>query len=176
MGCAIGNSTVVWGRAFPKAELHGIDVGAPVLRYAHARAQALGVPVSFSQQNAESTDFAAGSFDLVISHIVLHETSRSALVRVLAESRRLLRPGGLMLHLEIPRGRTVMEKFMHNWESYNNNETFCRYMTEIDLKAEAMKAGFEADKSRVDEFVPKMSVSQMNYTEHFFWKILAAER
>ena len=42
MGCAIGNSTVVWGRAFPKAELHGIDVGAPVLRYAHARAESPG--------------------------------------------------------------------------------------------------------------------------------------
>jgi ubiquinone/menaquinone biosynthesis C-methylase UbiE len=176
MGCAIGNSTLVWGRAFPKAELHAIDVGAPVLRYAHARAQAFGVPVHFSQQNAESTDFEAGSFDLVVSHIVLHETSRSALVNVLRECRRLLRPGGLMLHLEIPRGRSVIEKFMHNWESYNNNETFCRFMTDIDLKAEALKAGFDADRTRADEFIPGMDVSQMNYAEHFFWKILAAER
>lgn len=176
MGCAIGNSTLVWGRAFPQAELHGIDVGAPVLRYAHARAQALGVPVHFSQQNAERTDFADGSFDLVVSHIMLHETSKSALVRILRECHRLLRPGGLMLHLEIPRGKTVMEKFMHNWESYNNNETFCRYMTDLDLAAEAVKGGFDAARTRVDEFVPKLDVAQMNYTEHFFWKILAAER
>ena len=41
MGCAIGNSTLAWSRAFPKAQVHGIDVGAPVLRYAHARAQEL---------------------------------------------------------------------------------------------------------------------------------------
>jgi ubiquinone/menaquinone biosynthesis C-methylase UbiE len=176
MGCAIGNSTVVWAREFPKAEVHAIDVGAPVLRYAHARAQALGVPVHFSQQNAESTDFETGSFDLVVSHIMLHETSRSALVRIMKECHRLLRPGGLMLHLEIPRGKTVMEKFMHNWESYNNNETFCRYMTDIDLKAEAVKGGFAAGSTVVDEFVPKLDVAQMNYTEHFFWKILAAER
>ncbi len=176
MGCAIGNSTLVWARAFPDAEVHGIDVGAPVLRYAHARAQALGVPVHFSQQNAEHTDFAAGSFDLVVSHIVLHETSKSALVNVLRESHRLLQEGGLMLHLEIPRGKTVIEKFMHNWESYNNNETFCRYMTDIDLAAEAVKGGFAASQARVDEFVPKLDVAQMNYTEHFFWKILAATR
>jgi ubiquinone/menaquinone biosynthesis C-methylase UbiE len=174
LGCAIGNSTVVWARAFSKARVHGIDVGAPVLRYAHARAQALGVPVDFSQQNAEGTDFADGSFDLVLSHIVLHETSKSALSRVLAECRRLLRPGGLMLHLEIPRGRTDIEKFMHNWESYNNNETFSRYMTDLDLRAEAIKAGFAADAALVDEFAPKLEVSQMNYAEHFFWKILAA--
>jgi SAM-dependent methyltransferase len=176
MGCAIGNSTLVWGRAFPQAELHGIDVGAPVLRYAHARAQALGVPAHFSQQNAERTDFADASFDLVVSHIMLHETSKSALVRIMLECHRLLRPGGLMLHLEIPRGKTVMEKFMHNWESYNNNETFCRYMTDIDLAAEAAKGGFEPARIRVDEFVPKLDVAQMNYTEHFFWKILAAVR
>ena len=176
IGCAIGNATLVWARAFPDAEVHGIDVGAPVLRYAHARAQAFGVPVHFSQQNAEQTDFDAGSFDLVISHIVLHETSKSALVRILRECHRLLRPGGLMLHLEIPRGKTVIEKFMHNWESYNNNETFCRYMTDIDLKAEALKGGFADGSTRTDEFIPHMDVAQMNYTEHFFWKILAATR
>jgi ubiquinone/menaquinone biosynthesis C-methylase UbiE len=175
-GCAIGNSTVVWARAFPKAKVHGIDVAAPVLRYAHARAESLGVPVDFSQQNAEKTDFADGSFDLVVSHIVLHETSKSALTRILAECRRLLAPGGLMLHLEIPRGRTAIEKFMHNWESYNNNETFCRYMTDIDLKAEAVKGGFPAEAVVVDEFAPKLDVTQMNYTEHFFWKILAGSR
>ncbi|MFO1427681.1 MAG: class I SAM-dependent methyltransferase [Steroidobacteraceae bacterium] len=175
MGCAIGNSTLPWARAFPDAQVHAIDVGAPVLRYGHARAQALGVAVHFSQQNAEATDFEAGSFDLVVSHIMLHETSKSALVRILSECHRLLRPGGLMLHLEIPRGKTVIEKFMHNWESYNNNETFCRYMTDIDLKAEALKGGFDAEhaRRRVD---PEMDVPQMNYSENFFWKILAAER
>jgi len=26
------------------------------------------------------------------------------------------------------------------------------------------------------EFIPKLDVAQMNYTEHFFWKILAAHR
>jgi hypothetical protein len=77
-----------------------------------------------------------------------------------------------MLHLEIPRGRTPIEKFMHNWESYNNNETFSRYMTRIDLVAEAAKAGFSQDESSLEEFVPKMDVAQMNYTQHFFWKIL----
>jgi SAM-dependent methyltransferase len=176
IGCAIGNSTVVWAKAFPKAQVHGIDVGAPVLRYAHARAQALGATIHFSQQNAERTDFPDGSFDLVVSHIVLHETSKSALTRILAECRRLLRPGGLMLHLEIPRGRTPMEKFMHNWESYNNNETFSRYLTDLDLVDEAKRAGFKAGEAAVHEFAPKLDVAQMNYTEHFFWKILAAQR
>ena len=176
MGCAIGNSSVVWAREFPKARVHGLDVGAPILRYAHARAQALGVAVDFSQQNAEHTDFPDGSFDLVVSHIVLHETSKSALVRVLAESRRLLRPGGLMLHLEIPRGRTHMQKFMFNWEAYNNNETFSRYMTDLDLRGEALKAGFAPDQVRVDQFTPELDDTQKNYGDEFFWNILVGRR
>ena len=176
MGCAIGNSTVVWARAFPEAEVHGIDVGAPVLRYAHARAEGFGVPVHFSQQNAEGTDLEAGSFDLVVSHIMLHETSKAALPRIFAECHRLLRPRGLMLHLEIPRGQTVFEQFMHNWESYNNNETFSRYMTRIDLAAEAVKGGFAAAAVQVDEYATEMSLAQTNYAAGFVWKILAGSR
>jgi ubiquinone/menaquinone biosynthesis C-methylase UbiE len=176
MGCAIGNSTLEWARAFPKAEVHGIDVGAPVLRYAHARAEALGVTAHFSQQNAESTDFEDASFDLVISHIVLHETSKSALTNIVRECRRLLKPGGVMLHLEIPRGKTPVEKFMFNWETYNNNETFAGFMTDIDLKAVAMKAGFPKSKCRVEEFAPRMTEAQKNYSESFVWKILVGEK
>lgn len=176
LGCAIGNSSVVWARAFPDAEVYGIDVAAPVLRYARARAEALGVPVHFSQQNAEKTNFDEGAFDLVLSHIVLHETSKSALPRILGECHRVLQKGGLMLHLEIPRGKSIIEKFMHNWESYNNNETFSRFMTGIDLKAEALKGGFVDRDVLVDEFAPKLDVAQMNYAENFFWKILAARR
>jgi len=176
MGCAIGNSTLEWKRAYPKAEVHGIDVGAPVLRYAHARAEALGVPVHFSQQNAEKTDFPDDTFDLVLSHIMLHETSKSALVNIMRECRRVLKPGGRMIHLEIPRGNTPVEKFMYNWETYNNNETFAGFMTDLDLKGEALKGGFAADKVVVDAYAPRMSSEQKNYSEEFTWKILVGEK
>lgn len=177
MGCAIGNCTVPWADAFPEAEVHGIDVGAPVLRYAHARASALGVPVHFSQQNAEATDFADGSFDLVISHIMLHETSAKALPRILAESRRLLAPGGLMLHLEIPRGGTPFEQFMFDWETYNNNETFAGFMTGLDLPALACRAGFAAEHCRIERGGMDMHTGQKNYGDHeFTFPILVGEK
>jgi SAM-dependent methyltransferase len=176
LGCAIGNGTVQWARAFPKSEVHGVDVAAPVLRYAHARAQSLGAVAHFSQQNAEQTDFPDGSFDLILSHIMLHETSKSALHNIMKECRRLLAPGGLMIHLEIPRGRDPLENFMYNWESYNNNETFARYMTGLDLKGVAVKAGFEPEKTTVFDYAPGYSVEQSNYGEVFLWKILVGEK
>ncbi|MCL6753034.1 methyltransferase domain-containing protein [Nostoc sp. CCCryo 231-06] len=61
---SIGNSTLPYVDGFPDAEVHAIDVGAPMLRYAHARAESLGKRVHFSQQNAEQTNFPDESFDL----------------------------------------------------------------------------------------------------------------
>ena len=176
MGCAIGNSTLPWARAYPDCEVHAIDVAAPQLRYAHARARALGVGVHFSQQNAERTSFPDGHFDVVVSHIMLHETSRSALANILRECLRLLRPGGLMLHLEIPRGRTPLEKFLYNWETWNNNETFAGYMTDADLAALAQDAGFAPDRVEFVDHVVRRSREQRLYSEEPYWKILVARR
>ncbi|MEQ1803094.1 MAG: class I SAM-dependent methyltransferase [Gammaproteobacteria bacterium] len=165
LGCTIGTSTLPWAAAFPDAVVHAIDAAAPILRYGHARARSMGVKVHFSQQNAEETRFEAGSFDLVLSHILLHETSKKALPRILAECRRLLRPGGLMLHLEVPRGDTPMEQFMHDWESYNNNESFSRFMTDIDLCAEAVKAGWLPEEVGMQIVNPKVGFGKKNYVQ-----------
>ena len=124
MGCTVGHSTLPYVDAYPDADVCAIDVGAPVLRYAHARAEALGKRVHFSQQNAEHTDFADASFDLIVSHILLHETSSAAIRRVMRECHRLLKPGGLMLHQEVPQyeGMPPYEAFILDWDTYNNNE------------------------------------------------------
>lgn len=176
LGCAIGNSTLPWARAYPSARVDAIDIAAPQLRHGHARAESLGVAVHFSQQNAEATDFAAQSFDLVVSHIVLHETSRSALRQLLRECHRLLRPGGWMLHLEIPRGRTPLEQFLMNWESHNNNETFGELMTDIDLTAEAVAAGFTASLTQCVDYARHRPAEQRLYSDYVLWRVLEAQR
>lgn len=149
MGCAIGNATLPWARTFPDAEVHAIDVAAPCLRYGHARAEAFGVPVHFSQQNAEATDFPDGQFDVVVSHIMLHETSRTALPRIMTESRRLLRPGGVALHFDAtPAGEDPFGDFLYEWEVHNNNEAFLGTLRRLDVVAMMCSAGF-ADASIV---------------------------
>jgi ubiquinone/menaquinone biosynthesis C-methylase UbiE len=164
MGCGMGNSTTAWAEAFPDAEVHAIDCAAGMLRYGHARAEAMELPIHFSQQNAEATDFEDGSFDLVVSHIMLHETSMRAVPRIVHECARLLRPGGLMMHLEIPRGQgSAFEQFMYNWETYNNNEAFAGVISELDIPAMATDAGFtQAEKVSAPPFVGK---GRANYTE-----------
>jgi len=147
LGCSVGHSTIPYVEAYPDAEVHAIDVAAPMLRYAHARAEALGRRVHFSQQNAERTNFPDASFDLVVSHILLHETSARAIRRVIAECRRLLRPGGMMIHAEVPQfeGLPPYSAFMLDWDTYNNNEPFWGRYHDLDLAALAAESGFSRE-------------------------------
>jgi ubiquinone/menaquinone biosynthesis C-methylase UbiE len=147
LGCSVGHSTIPYVEAFPEAEIQAIDVAAPMLRYAHARAEALGMRIHFSQQNAERMNFPDASFDLIVSHILLHETSASAIRRVIGECRRLLKPGGMMIHAEVPQfeGLPPYAVFMLDWDTYNNNEPFWGRYRDLDLKALATKAGFNPE-------------------------------
>jgi ubiquinone/menaquinone biosynthesis C-methylase UbiE len=146
MGCGIGTSSVPAANCFPEAEVHGIDVGASMLRYAHARAEHLGARVHFSQQNAESTDFADGSFDVVYSCVMFHETSQAAMLNILAETKRLLRPGGIAVHLEVP----LLHDNSDPWtelagelEAQYNNEPNWRGALTADYRALMEAAGFK---------------------------------
>jgi ubiquinone/menaquinone biosynthesis C-methylase UbiE len=146
MGCNVGHNTLPLAKAFPAAETVGIDVGAALLRYAHLRAEGLGVPVHFIQANAESTGFADASFDLVVSQIVLHETTPDAMVKIFHESRRLLRPGGVAVHLEIPFQAVEaneFEKFIWLWEQYYNSEPNISGVVNGDLAGLAKSAQFQ---------------------------------
>ena len=155
LGCAVGHSTLPYVDAYPDAEVHAIDVAAPMLRYANARAQSLGKTVYFSQQNAESMDFEDSSFDLIVSHILLHETSAKALKNIQSECFRLLSPGGLMAHSETPPYKDMDEydAFILDWDTYNNNEPFWGYSHELNLDLAVTEAGFDA-KHNFEAMVP----------------------
>jgi SAM-dependent methyltransferase len=145
IGCTAGGSTTGLAMMFPEAELHAIDVGAALLRYAHARAESWGAPIHFHQMNAEKMTFADESFDLVCCLASLHETSRSATYNIFKEAFRVLKPGGLFLCSELPpyKGVDAWTQFTRDWDTYNNNEPFWGAVHELDLKDVAANAGFD---------------------------------
>jgi SAM-dependent methyltransferase len=145
MGCGIGASTVPAVQCFPDAQVHGIDLGASMLRYAHGRAEHLGAAVHFSQQGAERTDFADQSFDIVFSCVLMHETSNDAMMNILAESKRLLRPGGMAVHLEVPLlhdNTDVWVELSGALEAQYNNEPNWRGALTADYRTLMEAAGF----------------------------------
>jgi SAM-dependent methyltransferase len=149
MGTTNGKNLLPYCATFPRAEAYGIDVGAPVLRYAHALAEHEGVAAHFSQQNAEHTDFPDGHFDLIVSSFFLHEVALRATRQILRECHRLLAPGGLMVHMELPNESAVSayDNFFWNWDTRHNNEPNYTVFRAQDPIALCADAGFAAESS-----------------------------
>ncbi len=150
LGCTVGHNIVPLALAFPDAEVIAIDTGAAILRYAHARAQALGAKnLTFMQMNAEDLSrFPDGHFDWVQTTMFLHELSGKALPKIIDEATRVLAPGGLMFHLEQPQYTDDMplyEQFIRDWDAFNNNEPYWSAMHALDLKQVMEEAGFPRD-------------------------------
>ena len=162
IGCTIGHNAVPLAQAFPDAEVIAVDVARPSLRYAHARAKALGVDnITFMQANAEElAQFEDESFDLITTAMFWHETSHTSMPNILKTINRLLKPGGLTLHLEQPQyeGMGVYEQFIRDWDTYFNNEPYWGPMHELDLTSMLNNCGFKGEDmfevgvvSKVDE-------------------------
>jgi ubiquinone/menaquinone biosynthesis C-methylase UbiE len=145
MGCSAGGASTVYASAFPDAEVHAIDFGAAMLRYAHARAESLGVAVHFHQMDATKTSFADGAFDLVVSHNMLHEMSNEARRAMARESLRLLDPQGYCIHQDVDlllHEREVWEQAERAYDFYYNNELYWLDYTTCDFTSELRETGF----------------------------------
>lgn len=97
LACSVGQSTTAFKERFPDATVHGIDVAAPLLRYAHWRATRLDSEVHFTQMAAENLEFENDSFDVVYGAILFHEVPLEVGERIVAEAARVVRPGGVFL-------------------------------------------------------------------------------
>lgn len=150
LGCGLGHNVLPIAEAYPDAEIIAVDVGAPMLRYGRARAKSMGVDnVTFMQGDVSSLkQFESSSFDWIQSTMFLHETSFGSMQTIFKETERLLKPGGVVLHVEQPQYSADMplfEQAMRDWDAFYNNEPFWTKMHEIDLDAFMEKAGFARD-------------------------------
>jgi SAM-dependent methyltransferase len=189
IGATLGHNVLPIAAAFPDAEVIALDVGAPMLRYGMARAKALGLDnVRFVQADATSLPmYADGSFDWIQTTMFLHELSLTSMRAIFAESHRLLRPGGVVLHVEQPQYTPAMplfEQAMRDWDAFYNNEPFWSTLHEIDLDARFVEAGFEAsllihDKVSADArdiFPAAVGDTVEDFGRKAAWRLVGAQR
>ncbi len=94
LGCGTGELTLALASYAPGARVVVLDPDERALGIARAKFASRGVPARVVQGASDSPELAAGSFDLVVSSLVLHHVDGDAKRRVLADLLRLLRPGG----------------------------------------------------------------------------------
>ncbi|WP_076420760.1 class I SAM-dependent methyltransferase [Colwellia sp. UCD-KL20] len=149
IGCTVGHNAVPLAQAFPDAEVIAIDVARPSLRYAHARAKSLGVNnITFVQANAEDlSQYEDESFDFITTSMFWHETSHESMPKIFKTINRLLKKGGLTIHLEQPQytNMGLYEQFIRDWDTYFNNEPYWGPMHELDLKKVLNESGFNGE-------------------------------
>jgi ubiquinone/menaquinone biosynthesis C-methylase UbiE len=107
VGCGTGELLRFAADRFPAGELTGLDPDTGALRRARRKLEAAGVRAELVPGRAESLPFADGSFDLVLSSLMLHHLDTRTKGRALAEWRRVLDENGLLLLVDfgVPRSR-----------------------------------------------------------------------
>ncbi|MFQ4138741.1 class I SAM-dependent methyltransferase [Nodosilinea sp. PGN35] len=146
LGCSVGISTLSLHRHYaPKNPVRtvGLDLSPYMLAVAQSQ-DSRGEIAQWVHAAAETTGFAAASFDLVTMQFVTHELPRTATQAIFAEARRLLRPGGALAIVDnnpqspvIQALPPVLFTLMKSTEPWSDD-----YYT-FDLEAALVEAGFE---------------------------------
>lgn len=148
MGCGTGEQTLAYKRLYPDAAVAGIDCARPFVRYAHGFAESEGLTLDYAEMNASETTYEDESFDFITSIIMFHETSAAQARDILKECWRLLKPGGLVLHLDVPYHAnriSLTRQVTNHWQVRYNGEPFWTGFTQLDMAQELADAGFEKD-------------------------------
>ena len=156
LGCSIGQATTALKDRFPDAEVWGLDVALPMVRYAHMRAVNAGANVHFVQQLAEQTDFPAAHFDAVLAFILFHEVPAHLFPRIIAEVFRVLRPGGAFTIVDAPHAANLpaANRLWVQFDSEFNGEPYALDFVSCDLLRLLTEAGFRiSDRPATDMFL-----------------------
>ena len=127
----------------------GVDVDMASVDFANAHY--LNERVSFRRGDAIALPIADASVDVVVSFETIEHLSDHEIF--LTEVRRVLRPGGAMLHVDVATQVTrlpLADQVMNHWQVDWNGEPFWTGFSEQDMRAQIVAAGFDPALSFAD--------------------------
>ena len=116
LGCGVGRLTRALASHFARS--FGVDISATMI----AQARDLNVGIANCEWIVNTVDdlrqFDDGSFDLVLSHLVLqHVPTRAAILALLGELARILAPGGLLI-AQLPASMPLRQRLQPRRRAY----------------------------------------------------------
>lgn len=164
VACGTGRFLAQAARALPGSDIVGIDLSPWYTDYAREALAQSGVPEAERPRalvgNAEALPFEPGSFDVVTSIFLLHELPRAVRRRALAEMRRVLAPGGLLVLQDAaqPSESGEIAPSLMQFSRDMHEPFFADYLAD-DLALLTADSGFEV-QSVAPHFVSKVVVSR----------------
>lgn len=142
VACGTGRTLGQIAETHPDLKLYGLDLSPYYIQ--EARETLADIPnVSLVTENAEDMPFSDQLFDIVTSVYLFHELPRNARRRVMAEMRRVLRPGGLLViedsaqYAEAEELRPFLDRFPEEF-----HEPFYKDYLKDDLAPALAESGF----------------------------------
>jgi len=94
LGCGTGTLTLMLKQAVPAARVMGLDGDPKTLSIARRKSARLRLPIQWDLGMAYDLPYPDGSFDVVLSSLVIHHLASQDKLRTFCEALRVLRPGG----------------------------------------------------------------------------------
>lgn len=119
VGCGPGYVTLMAKqRVGPRGRAVGIDAAPEMIEAARQKAQRTDLDVEFKVDLIEKLSFPDNSFDAVLSSLMMHHLPDDLKREGLAEVRRVLKPGGCLMIVDMKRpeswlGRALQSVIMH---------------------------------------------------------------
>lgn len=114
VGCGTGTLLMEAAKRIgPAGVLHGVDRSPEMLAHARSKAVAHHIRAEFREASSDRLPFADGSFDVVFCTLMLHHLPASMQVATVTEMRRVLRPGGRIIIVDMQRPEKISAAFSH---------------------------------------------------------------
>lgn len=110
LGCGTGTLTLMLKRAYPDAQITGLDGDPEVLEI--ARNKTRGVEIQWDEGLASSLPYPDSTFDRVVTSLVIHHLVTDDKRRAFKEIFRVLKPHGELHVLDFGAPHSLLTRFM----------------------------------------------------------------
>jgi ubiquinone/menaquinone biosynthesis C-methylase UbiE len=125
VGSGTGTMAVMIKQAYPAADVVGLDGDPEILEIARSKTRNLEIEIRFDQGMSFDLPYPDGSFDVVLTSMMLHHLSRDDKQRTAEEMYRVLRPAGQLFGADFVEPRSSFGKairpFTHRFERVADN-------------------------------------------------------